>query len=83
MVRSPGQTQIGWTLTPGASIGTIIMEMPLCVRASGSVRTASQLWVAVWAIVFHIFCPLTTHSSPSRTAWVRNDAMSVPASGSE
>ncbi len=64
-------------------MGTIIIEMPLCFGASGSVRTATQLWVATCAIVFHIFCPLITHSSPSSTARVRSDAMSVPASGSE
>ena len=27
---------------PGVSIGTMIIEMPLCFLASGSVRTASQ-----------------------------------------
>jgi hypothetical protein len=83
LVRSPGQTQIGCTVTPGASIGTIIIEMPLCFGASGSVRTATQLCVATCAIVFHIFWPFTTHWSPSSTARVRNAAMSVPASDSE
>jgi hypothetical protein len=64
-------------------MGTIIIEMPLCFGASGSVRTAIQLWVAMCAMVFHIFWPLTTHSSPSSSACVRSDARSVPASGSE
>ena len=32
--------------------------MPLCFGASGSVRTATQLWVAMCAMVFHIFWPL-------------------------
>ena len=68
---------------PGASIGTIIIEMPWCLGASGSVRTATQLWVAVCALVFQIFWPLITHSSPSSTARVRSAARSVPASGSE
>ncbi len=27
---------------PGVSIGTMIIEMPLCLDASGLVRTASQ-----------------------------------------
>ena len=70
-------------MTPGASIGTIIIEMPLCLGASGSVRRATQLWVAMCAMVFHIFWPLITHSSPSSTARVRSAAMSVPASDSE
>jgi len=46
---------MGCTVTPGASIGTMMIEMPLCFGASGSVRTANQLCVAMWAIVFHIF----------------------------
>ena len=33
--------------------------------------------------MFHVFCPLTTKSSPSSTAVVRSDARSEPASGSE
>ena len=32
--------------------------MPLCLGASGSVRTATQLCVAMCAMVFHIFWPL-------------------------
>ena len=31
----------------------------------------------------HIFWPLMTYSPPSRTARVRSEARSVPASGSE
>ena len=34
------------------------------------------------AQVVHTFCPLTTHSSPSRTAFVASDARSEPAPGS-
>jgi hypothetical protein len=68
---------------PGESMGTMIMETPLCLGASGSVRTATQLWLAVCAPVFHIFCPLMTQWSPSRTAFVFRAARSVPASGSE
>ena len=33
--------------------------------------------------MFHTFWPVTTHSSPSRTALVCSDAMSEPAPGSE
>ena len=32
----------GDSVIPGVSIGTRIIEMPLCFAASGSVRTASQ-----------------------------------------
>ena len=46
-------------------------------------HTATQLWVAVCAPVFHIFCPLMTQWSPSSTARVLSAARSVPASGSE
>ena len=83
LVRMFDQVQSGCTVMPGGSIGTIIIEMPLCFGASGSVRTATQLWVAVCAPVFHIFWPLITHSSPSSTARVRSAARSVPASASE
>src|SRR3984885_4024873 len=38
---------------------------------------------AWWANVVHTFCPVTTHSSPSRTARVFSDARSEPAPGSE
>ena len=56
--------------------------MPLWGGASGSVRVASQTQSAVSPLVVQIFCPLTTYSSPSRTARVLRDARSVPASGS-
>ena len=36
----------------------------------------------MWAFVVNIFCPFTTHSSPSRTARVCAAATSEPASGS-
>ena len=34
-------------------------------------------------MVVHTFCPLTTHSSPSRTARAARPATSLPAPGSE
>jgi hypothetical protein len=70
LVRMFDHVQRPWTVMPGVSMGTITMEMPLCFGASGSVRTATQLWLAVCAPVFHIFWPLITHSSPSSTARV-------------
>src|SRR5881227_3652797 len=39
LVRMPDQVQSGCTVMPGRSMGTIIIEMPLCLGASGSVRT--------------------------------------------
>ncbi len=75
--------QIGCTVMPGRSIGTMIIETPWCLRASGSVRIATQLCEAVCAPVFQIFWPLMTHSSPSSSACVLSAARSVPAAGSE
>ncbi len=39
---------------------------PLCLGASGSVRATSMHHLAWCANVVHTFCPVTTHSSPSR-----------------
>ena len=57
--------------------------MPRCLGASGSVRTSSSHQSATCASVVQIFWPVMTQSSPSRTAVVRSDARSEPASGSE
>src|SRR6478752_7638460 len=56
--------------------------MPWCLGASQSVRATSIPRSAWWALVFHTFCPLTTHSSPSSTAVVVSPARSDPAVGS-
>ena len=69
-------------MSPGASVGTMKIEMPWCFGASGSVRAASQMCVATSASEVQIFWPLITHSSPTRTARVRSEARSVPAFGS-
>ncbi len=58
---------------PGASIGQMKYEMPSCFGASGSVRAMRMPNLASWAIEVQIFWPVTTHSSPSRTARVRSD----------
>ena len=50
--------------------------------ASGSVRASSRPHLATWARVVHTFWPLTTHSSPSRSARVLSAARSEPAPGS-
>ena len=57
--------------------------MPLCLGASGSVRATSMPRSAMWARVFQTFWPVSTHSSPSRSALQANPARSEPAPGSE
>ena len=57
--------------------------MPLCLGASGSVRTRQNIMSAVRAPEVQIFCPLMTHSSPSSSALVESDARSEPEPGSE
>ena len=68
---------------PGASIGQITQVMPLCLGASGSVRTSSSWYSAICAKLVQIFCPVTTRSSPSITARVCRPPRSEPAFGSE
>ena len=67
---------------PGVSIGRMNIVRPLCLGTSGLVRVSRMIHLASWAIVVHIFAPLITHSSPSRTARVVSDATSEPTSGS-
>ena len=55
---------------------------PLCLGTSQSVRAISSAYSDVVAPDVHTFWPLTTHSSPSRTAVVRTAARSDPAPGS-
>jgi hypothetical protein len=55
---------------------------PLCFGAAGSVRTRVKIQSPKRPSEVQIFCPLTTNSSPSRTARVRSEARSLPASGS-
>ena len=54
----------------------------MCLGASGSVRASRMPHSARWAADVHTFCPVTTHSSPSRSARVVMLARSEPASGS-
>ncbi len=48
----------------------------------GVVRTSSRHISQNGAFVVHTLAPVTTYSSPSRTARVRMEVVSVPASGS-
>jgi hypothetical protein len=68
---------------PGPSIGQTKYDTPLCLGSSGSVRAMRMPNLAYWAPLVQIFCPLTTNSSPSRTARVPRLARSLPLPGSE
>ena len=72
----------GRTSTPGARMSTMNPVSPRCLGWSGSVRQMTSPMSARWAKDVHTFCPLTTHSSPSRTARVFRLARSLPAPGS-
>ena len=56
--------------------------MPACLGTSMSVRASSMPKSAESAAEFHTFWPVTTHSSPSRTARVPMLARSDPEPGS-
>ena len=57
-------------------------EMPAASPSSPLVRAKTKSWVALWTPVFHIFSPLMTHSSPSRSARVSIQVASEPWLGS-
>jgi hypothetical protein len=72
----------GLIVMPAASMGTMNMLMPACIGlASLSVLAARNMYFP-HQVVVQIFCPLMTHSSPSRVALVRSEARSDPALGS-
>ena len=72
----------GRTVTPGDCMSTMKYVRPLCFGTEGSVRARSIPHFARWARLVQTFWPLTTHSSPSRTARVDKPATSEPAPGS-
>ena len=82
--RSSGPTidPNGRRVSPGLSVGITRQLSPLCLGASGSVRTNARMKSASWAPDVHTFWPFTTKRSPSSTARVRRPARSDPASGS-
>jgi hypothetical protein len=67
---------------PGLSIGTRKKVMPLC-RGPPPVRASRIACAAMCARLVQIFCPVTRQPPSARTAFVRSDARSEPASGSE
>ena len=70
-------------MTPGVSWSTSIIDSPRWRDSGVPVRTSATHRCATLACDVQILCPLITQSSPSRTAFVRSDARSLPASGSE
>ena len=68
-------------ITPGASIGITNAESPLW-PLPGSVEAKHTIHAAWPAFVMNIFEPLTTYSSPRRTAVVWMPETSEPAPGS-
>ena len=80
---SPFIWRSGRSSTPGEAMSIRKNEMPLWGRASASVRAMRIPRSATRPLEHQTFWPSTTHSSPSRTARVDNDARSEPASGSE
>ena len=66
----------------GARTSTMNAVMPLCFSASGYLRHTISPLSETCATDVHTFCPLISHSSPSRTAVVDSDATSDPAPGS-
>ena len=69
----------GRTSTPGACMSTTKPVRPLCLGTFGSVRQMISPMSLNWAPEVHTFWPLTTHSSPSRSALVWRLARSLPA----
>ena len=67
----PSISSIGRTSTPGVVMSMSSIEMPACFFTSGSVRTSVKIQSPYWPSVVQVFWPLTTQSSPSRTAVVR------------
>ena len=66
---------------PGREASTRNREVPLA-PLPGSVIAATITRSACMPLVMKILEPLSTHSSPSRTAWVRIPCTSEPAPGS-
>ena len=80
---SPVICRNGRHSTPGECMSTTKNEMPRCFGTSGSVRAMRMAQSEKCPPLHQTFWPLTTHSSPSRTADVVREARSDPASGSE
>ena len=73
----------GWMETPGVFMSSRNIESPRCLGALGSVRASTNIASAKCAPEVQILWPLSTNSSPSRSARVCSDARSEPEDGSE
>ena len=73
---------IGRYSMPGVFMSMMSTLMPLCFGTSVLVRTKHRHQAACCAPDVHTFWPLTMNRSPSSTAFVVNDARSLPAFGS-
>src|SRR3954454_980165 len=81
-IGSPNKPTLRSIFTPGVSVGTRNIDMPLYGLTSGFVTTITMRNDAVFAFDEKYFHPLMTHSSPSLTADVLNNVGSAPACGS-
>ncbi len=81
-ICSPYRPTLRSMCTPGVSVGTRNIDMPLYGLTSGLVTTMTMRNEAVLALDEKYFQPLITHSSPSLTARVVNSVGSAPAWGS-
>ena len=77
----PFSISIRWTSMPGWWIGSMKTVSPRCLGTSQLVRARHSPQSDHQAPVVQIFDPLSTHSSPSRTAVVRAPATSEPPLG--
>ncbi len=82
-VAPPVICRSGRTSIPGACMSTSNIVRPLCFGFSVFVRVMISPMSENWAPDVHTFCPVTIHSSPSRSAFVWIPARSEPAIGSE
>src|SRR3954469_8325700 len=81
-IGSPHSPTLRSIFTPGVSVGTRNIDMPLYGLTSGLVTAITMRNEAVFALDEKYFHPLMTHSSPSFTARVVNIVGSAPACGS-
>ena len=56
----------GRTSTPSACMSMTMVVMPLCLGASGLVRTVAKPLPATWAPLVHTFWPLTSQPPSTR-----------------
>src|SRR3954463_14013928 len=82
LIGSPCSPTLRTMLTPGVSVGTRNIDMPLYGLTSVFVTAMTMRNDAVFAFDEKYFQPLITHSSPSFSARHLNIVGSAPAWGS-